>query len=137
VIATVPGLDRIVAWLMAQVTGDAILIVQGRHSGRLRATNARPITVDGHRYLVAIRGESNWARNLRVRGDAVLVEKGRPQRVGAIEVGGEEQRAVVEAFLATSRFVATRRILTEVLPDPADHPVFRLEPRDLSGRGCE
>lgn len=130
VIAAVPGADRVVAALMARVTGDAVLIVQGRRSGR--ATNARPIKVGGHRYLVAIRGETNWARNLRARGEAVLVvEKGRAERVSAVEAEGEERRAVVEAFFATSRYSATRRILSEVLPDPADHPVFRLMPLGL------
>ncbi len=131
VIAAVPGADRVVAALMAWVTGDAVLIVQGRRSGRPRATNARPIKVGGHRYLVAIRGETNWARNLRARGEAVLVEKGRAERVSAVEAEGEERRAVVEAFFATSRYSATRRILSEVLPDPADHPVFRLMPLGL------
>lgn len=128
VIAALPGADRIAAAMMARITGDAVLIVQGRHSGRLRATNARPIMVAGHRYVMAIRGETNWARNLRARGQAVLVQKGRSERVGAIEVEGEERRAVVEDFLATSRYSATHRILAELLPDPADHPVFRLVP---------
>ena len=114
------------ARLMARVTGDAVLVVEGRRSGRSRATNARPIAVAGQRYVVAIRGDTQWARNLRAAGKAVLLHRGRSERVTAIEVEGEERRTVFEAFLASSRYAPTRRILTEILPDPADHPVFKL-----------
>jgi hypothetical protein len=125
--AAVPGLDRIAAVAMSRLTGDAILQVKGRRTSRLHTTLARTITVDGKRYVVAIRGETNWARNLRTAGQAVLRERGESQRVAAVEVHGEERRAVIEAFVGSSEYAPTRRIFTEVLPNPDQHPVFRIE----------
>ena len=69
---------------------------------------------------------------MRARGEAVLVEKGRAERVSAVEAEGEERPSGGGGiFFATRRHSATRRILPEVLPDPADHPVFRLMPLGL------
>jgi hypothetical protein len=83
--------------------------------------------VDGSRYLVAIRGETQWARNLRATREGVLRERGESMRISAAEVHGDERRAVVEAFVGSSKYAPTRRIITDVLPDPAQHPVFRIE----------
>lgn len=88
----------------------------------------RPIVLGGRRYLVAIRGEAQWARNLRATGEAVLRERGESRRISAVEVHGDERRAVVEAFVGSSKYAPTRRIMTQVLPDPDHHPVFGIEP---------
>lgn len=116
------------ARLMARVTGDAILEVRGRRSGRIRRTLARPITVDQATYVVAIRGDTDWSRNLRAAGEARMWRAEEWRRVRATEVEGEERRRVVEAFVTSSRFAATRRIMTEQLPSADDHPTFRIEP---------
>lgn len=113
--------------MMSRLTGDAVLQVRGRRSGRIRTTLARTITVDGNRYIVAIRGETAWARNLRAAGEAVLQDHRQVARVRAIEASGDERRAVVEAFLASSKYAPTRRIMSEILPRPEQHPVFRIE----------
>jgi deazaflavin-dependent oxidoreductase (nitroreductase family) len=124
VIGAAPG----AASLMSRLTGDAVLRVRGRRSGRVRTTLARPITVGGSRYLVAITGETQWARNLRAASEAMLRQKGDSRRITAMEVHGTERQAVFDAFLASSRIAATRRILTEVLPDSGQHPVFKIQP---------
>lgn len=128
VIARIPGADLAIARLMSRMTGDAILQVRGRRSGRIRTTLARTLAVGGSRYIVAIRGETQWARNLRATGDALLREKGKVTRVRATEAQGDERRAVVEAFLASTNYATTRRIMSEALPRPEQHPVFRIEP---------
>jgi len=110
--------------------GDPALQVRGRRSGRLRTTLARPIVVGESRYLLAIPGETQWARNLRAAGEAVLRHKGEGRRISAVEVHGTERQAVFDAFLASRRYAATRRILTEVLPDPGQHPVFKIQPTE-------
>lgn len=121
-----PGADRIAACLASRLTGDALLQVRGRRSGRLRTTMARTITVAEKRYVVAIRGETQWARNLRAAGEGVLRESGESRRISAVEVDGEERRAVVEAFIHSSKYAPTRRIMTDLLPEPDQHPVFRI-----------
>jgi F420H(2)-dependent quinone reductase len=128
VIAAIPGADGLAAGLASRLTGDSVLHVTGRRTGRVRTTLARPITVGGKRYLVAIRGETQWARNLRASRTGFLRKSGESTLIGAVEVDGDERRAVVEAFVASSKYAPTRRIMTDVLPDPDQHPVFRIEP---------
>ncbi|TMF85428.1 MAG: nitroreductase family deazaflavin-dependent oxidoreductase [Chloroflexi bacterium] len=123
IMAAIPPAAR----LMSRLTGDAVLQVRGRHSGQMRTTLARTITVGESRYLVAIRGETQWARNLRAVGQARLWEHGRTIQVRAIEAHGEEKRTVIEAFVASSKYAPTRRMMSETLPDPDQHPVFRIE----------
>ncbi len=122
------GAIPMLARLMSAATGDVVLKVRGRQSGRTRTTMARPVTFGGKRYLVAIRGETQWARNLRAAGQAVMEEKGRQSHIRATEVFGDERKAVVEAFLASSKYTETRRIMSEILPHHTQHPVFRIEP---------
>src|SRR5438128_7733570 len=93
IMAAIPPAAR----LMSRLTGDAVLQVRGRRSGQMRTTLARTITVGESRYLVAIRGETQWARNLRAVGQARLWEHGRTIQVRAIEAHGEEKRTVIEA----------------------------------------
>jgi hypothetical protein len=93
----------------------------------MRAIPVRPITLGPSRYLVALTGETHWARNLRVAGEAELVESRVPHTIQATEVFGPERAAAVAEYLATSTFGPTKRLLTEHLPDADDHPVFRIE----------
>src|SRR6185312_5175542 len=61
--------NRLVAFLTRQgisVLGSRVLAVRGRKSGEWRTTPVNLLDHDGHRYLVAPRGEAQWVRNLRV-----------------------------------------------------------------------
>jgi hypothetical protein len=87
----------------------------------------RPVAVGDARYLVALLGGTNWARNLRASPTATLVERRVEREIKAVEVFGEERATAVAAYLATSTYAPTIRLLTERLPDPADHPVFRID----------
>ena len=133
VIAAIPGADLVVARMLAPLTKDSVLQIRGRRSGRMRTTLARPITVEGERYILAIRGETQWARNLRAAGEALLNERGHVTLIRATEAQGDERRTVVAAFLASSNYAPTRRIMSEILPMAEQHPVFRIEPVASSG----
>ena len=87
----------------------------------------RPVAVGDARYLVALLGDTNWARNLRASPTAVLVERRVGREIRAVEVFGEERAGAVAEYLATSTYGPTIRLLTRRLPDPADHPVFRID----------
>ena len=104
-----------------------VLRVRGRVSGRMRTVNVRPIEVGRSRYLVALLGDTHWARNLRAAGTGELLEGGRTRKIQAVEVEGDERAAAVAYYLATSTYGPTKRLLTRRLPDPDDHPVFRIE----------
>ena len=114
--------------LMARLPGQPFLRVPGRTSGRIRTVPVRPVEVGASRYLVALLGDTNWARNLRASGTAELVERGTARRVRAVEVLGDERAAAVATYLATSKYGPTVRLLTRRMPDPDDHPVFRIDP---------
>jgi len=51
----------------------------------------RPVAVGDARYLVALFGETNWARNLRASPTATLVERRVEREIRAVEVFGEER----------------------------------------------
>lgn len=110
------------------IGGSERLEVAGRRTGRLHAVPVIPVDHEGARYLVSPRGETDWVRNLRAAGEARLGRHGRERRVRATEVPMPERVAVIAAY----RVVAGRavRSLFEALPDPADHPTFRVETLD-------
>jgi deazaflavin-dependent oxidoreductase (nitroreductase family) len=112
---------------MSRVPGQPVLRVVGRRSGRVHTVCVRPVEVDGSRYLVALLGDTHWARNLRAAGSAELREGGVTRAIQATEVAGDEREAAVARYLATSTYRPTIRLLTTRLPDPDDHPVFRIE----------
>ncbi|MDX6580636.1 MAG: hypothetical protein QOJ47_2185, partial [Gaiellales bacterium] len=63
--------NRIVAGLTRlglSVLGSRVLEVRGRTSGEPRRVPVNLLTLDGERYLVAPRGETQWVRNLRASG---------------------------------------------------------------------
>lgn len=112
---------------MSRLPNQPSLRVRGRVSGRVRVIPVRPVSVGGQRYLVALVGETHWARNLRASGTAELVERGTANTITATEVFGAEQAAAVAEYLATSTYGPTIKLLTTRLPDPTDHPVFRID----------
>ena len=56
----VAGMTR----LGISVSGSRVLRVKGRKSGQWRSTPVNLLIYEGHRYLVAPRGETQWVRNL-------------------------------------------------------------------------
>jgi deazaflavin-dependent oxidoreductase (nitroreductase family) len=81
------------------VWGSRVLEVRGRTSGEPRRTPVNLLTLDGQRYLVAPRGETQWVRNLRVAGDGVLLLGRRRQPFTATEITDADKRVVLRAYL--------------------------------------
>jgi hypothetical protein len=105
------------------------LIVTGRRSGhRLVVPMGQPLDVAGGRYLVSGRGDTHWARNLRVAGRGEFRWHGKTQQFQAIELEGAERARIVAAY--RSRLGRRVERYFREIPDPADHPVFRMEPVD-------
>ncbi|HLO34711.1 MAG TPA: nitroreductase family deazaflavin-dependent oxidoreductase [Candidatus Deferrimicrobium sp.] len=106
---------------------STMLIVPGRRSGQTRVTPlGRPFEHAGRRYLVSGRGQTQWVRNLRAAGRCQIRSHGVTDAFRATEVTDAEHDQVVAAYrreLGRSVEGYFRQI-----PDPADHPVFRLEP---------
>jgi deazaflavin-dependent oxidoreductase (nitroreductase family) len=92
-----------VAWLARHgisILGSRVLAVRGRTSGEWRTNPVNPVTVDGQRYLVAPRGNTQWVRNLRATGyEGELRLGGRVERFRATEVGDDEKPVILRRYL--------------------------------------
>ena len=104
-----------------------VLVVRGRKSGKvLKVPMDPPFEWNGTRYLVSPRGETHWARNLRAAGEADLRTRRGLEHLRVVEIDGPERDAVVKTYASTITCNCRRSM--QMLPDPADHPVFRIEP---------
>jgi len=108
------------------LSGTASVEVPGRRTGRPLRVPVIPVEHDGARYLVSTRGEADWVRNVRAAGRGTLERHGVAQPFRAVELPVEERAPVIAAYRARAgRAVAG---YWKKLPDPADHPVFRIDP---------
>ncbi len=119
---------RRIANPLATLFGAATtLAVRGRRSGEWRTVPVQVLDVDGNRYLVGVRGETEWVRNMRAAGGGELRRRGKAEPVRATEVLDPDERArIVSAY--RDRWGRQLKAQFDKLPDPADHPVFRIEP---------
>ena len=91
------------------------------------------VEVEGLRYLVAPRGDTQWVRNLRVAGEAELRVGQRREHIQAREIDNACKPPVLRAYLRrwkreTGKFFgvddrASDEDLTRIAPD---HPVFQI-----------
>ena len=124
-----PGffLARIVNPINRWLGLSPLLIVPGRRSGAPRSVPiGRPFEHSGARYLVAGRGETHWVRNLRAAGLGELRIRGAAERFRAVEVEGIERDRIIAAY--REKLGRAVNGYFEQIPDPAGHPVFRIEP---------
>ncbi len=128
----VAGMTR----LGISVWGSRVLRVKGRKSGQWRSTPVNLLSFEGHRYLVAPRGETQWVRNLLAAGTGELLLGRRNEPFRATGIPDAEKSPVLRAYLkrwkaevgfffdgvnASSPEEELRRIAP-------NHPVFRIEP---------
>lgn len=123
-----PGffVSRIVNPLLMKLRLVPTLAVRGRTSGEWRTVPVNVLEMDGARYLVAPRGDTQWVRNLRAAGTGELRIKGRTEAFSATEVADPDQQPIIDAYLA--RWGSQVKSQFADLPDAKDHPVFRIEP---------
>jgi deazaflavin-dependent oxidoreductase (nitroreductase family) len=79
--------------------GSRVLEVRGRSSGAPRRTPVNLLVLDGQRYLVAPRGETQWVRNLRASGAGRLLLGRRSETFTAEEVDDEHKVPILRAYL--------------------------------------
>ena len=105
------------------------LTVRGRSSGRRYTFPVLPLDYQGKRYVVAPRGNTQWARNLRAVGEAELKNGRQRTPMRATEIPPGERAPIVDAYVRQygkkyGGFVARE---FAAMPDAAHHPVFLLE----------
>lgn len=135
--------NALVAWLIRRglnVKGSRILEVRGRTSGEPRQTPVNLLRVDGHAYLVAPRGQTQWVRNLRVAGEGTLRKGKRTTSFLATELPDDAKAPILRAYIdewwfEVSAFFdgvdrdATPKQLAGIAPG---FPVFQLQDQSVS-----
>lgn len=117
------------------VYGSRVLAVRGRSSGEWRTNPVNPLTIDGARYLVAPRGNTQWVRNLRVTGSGELRIGRKAEPFTATELSDDDKPAILRAYLKKWKFEigvffdgvdakAPEEKLREIAPG---YPIFRVE----------
>jgi deazaflavin-dependent oxidoreductase (nitroreductase family) len=125
--------NRAINGLMAlgvSIMGSRVLEVKGRKSGQWRAT-----PVNGARYLVAPRGNTQWVRNMRASGGGRLRLGRKTEDFHATEVPPEAAVPILRAYLKRWKW-EVGAFFDGVGPDSTDaqllaiatqHPVFKLD----------
>jgi len=103
-----------------------ILAVRGRRTGKLIRTPINVLEMGAARYVTSPRGETGWSRNLRASGECWLRLNGRDAHCRATEVPVNDRAPIIAAYL--QKWGNQTRAQFEKLPDPVDHPTFKLEP---------
>ena len=127
---------KVFAALGIPMNGARTLAVKGRVSGQWRTTPVNVLSVDGHRYLVSPRGETQWARNLRASGTGELRLGRRHDGFRARELDSEEKVPVLRAYLRRWRFevgiffggTGPKASDEQFLDIAPRHPVFEILP---------
>jgi deazaflavin-dependent oxidoreductase (nitroreductase family) len=130
--------NRLIAALTGRgvsVLGSRVLEVKGRSSGQPRRTPVNLLDFEGERYLVAPRGETQWARNLRASGEGRLLVGKRSENFTATELDDDQKAPVLRAYLKRWKFevgaffdgVGPNSSDDELLAAAPKHPVFRLD----------
>ena len=125
------------------VYGSRVLAVRGRKSGEWRTTPVNPLTIDGQRYLISPRGNTQWVRNMRVAGGGELRIGRRVEKFTATELPVEERPAVLRAYLKKWKWEvgvffdgvdakASDETLRGIAPG---YPIFRIEPAEPTENG--
>jgi len=114
-----------------------VLEVRGRKSGRTISLPVDLLDLDGRRYLVCARGESNWVRNARTAGEVALVRAMRRRHYAVRELPASLRPPLLKAYL--DRFATeVQRFFPVPKGSPVEsfidlaprYPVFELQPRD-------
>jgi deazaflavin-dependent oxidoreductase (nitroreductase family) len=120
-----------------------VLEVRGRRSGRIVSLPVDLLELDGRRYLVCARGNSNWVRNARAAGEVVLVRGFRRRRYAVRELPAEARPPILKAYLdrfATEVqrfFPIPKGSAVEAFVDLAPrYPVFELQPLSRPAHGA-
>ncbi|HYF45883.1 MAG TPA: nitroreductase/quinone reductase family protein [Acidimicrobiales bacterium] len=122
--------NRFVGWLARRgigLAGARILAVPGRTSGAWRTTVLNPMELDGERFLVAPRGETQWVRNLRVAGGGELRLGRRTEAFRAVEVDDGDKAPVLRAYLDRWGW-EVGRFFEDLTPDSDDEALARVAP---------
>ena len=110
------------------IWGSRVLEVPGRKTGEPRRTPVNLLTIDGTRYLVAPRGETQWVRNLRASGTGRLLVGRRSEPFTATELSEDARPPILRAYLKRWK-MEVGMFFEGVGPDSSDEALREIAPR--------
>jgi deazaflavin-dependent oxidoreductase (nitroreductase family) len=110
------------------VAGSRVLEVRGRTSGRPRRTPVNPLELDGERYLVAPRGDTQWVRNLRASGTGRLLVGRRGEDFAATEIEDDDKPPILRDYLRRWKW-EIGAFFEGVGADSSDEELRRIAPK--------
>jgi len=112
-----------------------LLQARGRKSGRIYSTPINLLIVNGKKYLVAPRGETQWVRNAQSSGEIWLKKGGRRYHFRLKAIPDEEKSELLKLYLDQFRTTAQRYFPVTAGSEAeafsviaSQYPVFELEP---------
>ncbi len=106
------------------IGGTRTLRVTDRRTGQWVPVAVIPVVVNGRTYVVAARGVTGWARNLRANPECTLGRRRHRDDHRAEEVPVANRSPIIDVYrVRAGRAVAS---FFRDAPDPKDHPVFEL-----------
>ena len=106
------------------ISNTETLTVTKRGSKEKQQIPVVTVTLNGIRYLVSTRGESQWVKNVRANPTITLTSKAGAVTYHAVETPTPEREPVLTAYQKKAGRAVDGYF--RKLPDPADHPVFAL-----------
>lgn len=110
-----------------------VLTVRGRNSGEPRSVPVNLMPFEGEEYLVSPRGDTEWVRNLRTAGTALLQAKKDTRTITVDEVGEDEKVPLLREYLRRWSKQVSRQFSVskdasdaELAAITSEHPVFRI-----------
>ena len=129
-------MNSFLGWIAARGIGPKRLVRlehRGRVSGGVRSTAVIWTQLDGQRFLVSPRGETQWVRNVRADGGrAVLRRGGNSETVRLEEIPVERRATIIKQYVAENKIVKGE---FGIEPDDpidqykgiaANHPTFQI-----------
>ncbi len=130
-------MNSFLGWMAARGLGPKQMVRlehKGRASGRMHSTAVNWTEIDGLRYLVSPRGETQWVRNVRADdGRATLRRGGDSETVRLEELPVEGRAAIIRQYVGENKIVKGEFGLEP--DDPleqyqgiaANHPTFLIQ----------
>lgn len=115
------------------------LEVLGRKSRVPRKVTVSTVKNNGSRYLVSVRGESHWVRNVRAANGRATLLSGSREPVRLVEIPVHERAPILLNYVRKGAFGQSSAQMAQVFglePDPtldqvkslaSQHPVFRIK----------
>ncbi|MGE2715618.1 nitroreductase/quinone reductase family protein [Mycolicibacterium litorale] len=94
--------NEVIRWLAeagVSIGGTCALRIRGRKTGKTRTVVVNLMSVDGRRYVVSPRGNTQWARNARAAGQVETGPRWRRHAVRIAEVPEAAKPALLKRYL--------------------------------------